>query len=678
MKIFPLVIALFIMVGCTNSESTDQSAEKNKTLNGYLTQAKIFYKKVKLDSAIMYCDSALSVANETSDKLYQAEITRIKGSALLRMDSSQLAVEYLKKARMAASSIQNDTIQAMAELHLGYGYQRLGKMDSVLFMYNHALSIYESNGDTVGMAKVLNNLSIYHKSTGNWDKALESAMQTYHIFKREDDKEKLANSLISLGNVYEKLAEYDTALACFQLAYDIGAQIENNNLTHLANANMGVVHKRKGNLLMAMEILQKSFDYYQKSGNNRQLVLILSNISLVYYDLGDVDKAISSAQEALDLSRKIGYKRGEVWALNNLGLYYKSIEKYDKAKESFRASLELALQLESKDGMEDAYSNLSNVYEITGDYKKALEYRLLHAVVKDSILNENRIRKVSEIKGDYYILQLKDQNVINELENKSLRSERNISFATGIFVIVILIWIAIYFRMKIKKNRIIAAQKIQQLEDEKKLLEAQSVILGQEKERKRIAQELHDGIGVLLSTASIHFSGVEQNTKDNKTNEMIKKAKDLLSKAGGEVRKISQNMMPVVLSKFGLREAIEDLFDELEESGRIRTEVTMICTNDRLTEDTEIMVYRIVQEMINNTLKHAEATEITCRLKRDPELIIIDYSDNGKGFDTDALPRNKSLGIYGIRSRVDFLHGEIELKSTISQGTSYHIRIPVG
>jgi signal transduction histidine kinase len=151
----------------------------------------------------------------------------------------------------------------------------------------------------------------------------------------------------------------------------------------------------------------------------------------------------------------------------------------------------------------------------------------------------------------------------------------------------------------------------------------------------------------------------------------------MLNEASKEVRKVSHNMMPGVLSKFGLKEAIEDLFEKVEEIETIRTEVSLICSNERLPENLEIMIYRIVQEMINNTLKHAEASEIKCSIKRDQEKIIIHFSDNGKGFDAKALPHDRSLGIYGIRSRVDFLSGSVNLKSEKDVGTTYEIVIPL-
>jgi signal transduction histidine kinase len=230
--------------------------------------------------------------------------------------------------------------------------------------------------------------------------------------------------------------------------------------------------------------------------------------------------------------------------------------------------------------------------------------------------------------------------------------------------------------MRARKNRIIAAQKIQQLEDEKKLMAAQSVMVGQEKERERIARELHDGIGVLLSTASIHFSSVEEKA-DKETSEMLNKANKLLKDASKEVRQISHNMMPGVLSKFGLREAIEDLCDDVEDASKIKVNLALTCGKERLSENMEIMIYRVIQEMLNNTIKHAKASVIDLMIKRDPDTITIKCSDNGIGFEEGKLPPGKNLGLSGIQSRVEYLGGTVELKSDLNKGTRYLINIPL-
>jgi len=136
-------------------------------------------------------------------------------------------------------------------------------------------------------------------------------------------------------------------------------------------------------------------------------------------------------------------------------------------------------------------------------------------------------------------------------------------------------------------------------------------------------------------------------------------------------------MMPGVLSKFGLKEAIEDLFEELEEAGDIKVNLKLTCREERLAENMEIMIFRVIQELLNNTIKHAKASTVSLYITRGDEEISIDYLDDGIGFDEEKLPHGKNLGVSGIRSRIEYLGGKLKLESEKGKGTRYSISVPI-
>jgi len=674
--IFLILISIFF--SCSNAPESRSNRSEEDKVDYFLEHATYHYYKGVLDSVIIYADSALNTFDYQISPINLTQLRRLKGSTYARMDSLNSAIETLRLTRSEAINLENDSIQAMAELHLGWTFSKINnKIDSVLIIYNHALQLYKKNNDTVGIAKILNNISIYYKNYANYDKALEAALQSYSIFKKGNDSFKIISSLINLGNVYLELGEYDTAMSCFKESYNLSLSSGFEKLLNTSLSNIGIVYYKWGKYQQALDAFNKVIDYSEKHKNKRDLARNYSHLSLVYDKLNEMDKAFEYVEKSLKLSREYSFTNQEISALNNLGLYYKKQKKHIKSIDAFKKSLELSRIDSSLESMKDACSNLANVSELVGNYKDAYFYRMEYSALKDKILDHEKQLIIGGIKGDYYIIQLMDQNRINQLEKQQIRFERNLSFGLGITGIVLLILLVIALRNRARKNRIISAQRIQQLEDEKRILAAQSVIVGQEEERKRIAQELHDGIGVLLSTASIHFSSLSLDDDPKKITKVFTKATKMLEEAGKEVRKVSHNMMPGVLSKFGLKEAIEDLFETIEETGTIHTEVSMKCKKERLPENLEIMIYRIVQEMINNTIKHAEASTIKCKLKRTESNITIHFADDGKGFNSDALPKDKSLGIFGIRSRVDFLGGTVNLKSKPGSGTSYDITIPL-
>ncbi len=174
----------------------------------------------------------------------------------------------------------------------------------------------------------------------------------------------------------------------------------------------------------------------------------------------------------------------------------------------------------------------------------------------------------------------------------------------------------------------------------------------------------------------MQFKIIEDKSPGN--SEMIKKAGGLLEKASSDVRRISHNMMPGILTKLGLDEAIEDLFDNINDTPGI-TAILNITNEEekRLPENTEIMIYRMVQEMVNNTLKYAGADKVTLDLIYEDETVSLQYSDNGKGFDVEEKLKSKSIGLTSIQSRIEFLGGKLNINSKSGRGTSYFINIPV-
>ncbi len=233
-------------------------------------------------------------------------------------------------------------------------------------------------------------------------------------------------------------------------------------------------------------------------------------------------------------------------------------------------------------------------------------------------------------------------------------------------------------RQKIRHEKAMGLEKIQRLEEEKKLMTAKMLLEGQEEERKRIARELHDGLGVLLSATKMQFTTIKNISPEN--GHIIDRATQLLEQATGDVRKISHNMMPGLLTKLGLYEAVEDLFENLNDADNIHAAFEITGEDIRLPENNEIMLYRVIQEMVNNTLKHAEASEIKLIINVIPDRMDLIYFDNGKGFDMVQVFRNDAdtLGLKSIRSRIGFLNGKIDIDSRPGRGTRFAIEIPVG
>lgn len=224
-----------------------------------------------------------------------------------------------------------------------------------------------------------------------------------------------------------------------------------------------------------------------------------------------------------------------------------------------------------------------------------------------------------------------------------------------------------------RQQNMMLEEKVKIVEKEQQVTSLQSMINGQESERTRIARDLHDGMGGLFSTVKMHFSTLQQDTPAIKDNMLYQKTLDLINNAADELRKVAHNMMPEVLMKLGLIEALREFCNNIS-SGRL-LEITFqtFGMEDRLNSSTEIMLYRIVQELVNNIIKHADATEAIIQINREQNRLSLTIEDNGRGFDTEEADVKRGMGLEAVRSRVVYLNGHVTVDSRKNIGTTIMI-----
>ena len=200
------------------------------------------------------------------------------------------------------------------------------------------------------------------------------------------------------------------------------------------------------------------------------------------------------------------------------------------------------------------------------------------------------------------------------------------------------------------------------------------MLKGQEEERSRLAKDLHDGLGGLLSGVKFSLDNMKGNLIMTPENILVfDRSLDMIDTSIKELRRVAHNMMPEMLTKFGLDDALKDYCSTINTTGLISVKYQSAGLESRISTTIEIIVYRIVQELLNNTMKHAFATEVFVQLIRDENRLSIIVEDNGKGFDTVLVNENKSAGWMNIRSRVDYLKGQLDIHSEPGKGTLVNI-----
>ncbi len=215
-------------------------------------------------------------------------------------------------------------------------------------------------------------------------------------------------------------------------------------------------------------------------------------------------------------------------------------------------------------------------------------------------------------------------------------------------------------------------------ESEKQLVALTSILQGQEEERSRMAKDLHDGLGGMLSGIKLNLSSLEDNVAMHHSDKILfSKSIVQLDNAIAEMRRVAHNMMPEALLKFGLSEAVQDYCDGINESNTVKIKYTGLGPASPMEKPAEVTLYRIIQELTNNAIKHAEAKSIFIQIARHDHGLTLTVEDDGKGFDANELNAVRGAGLRNVQSRVDYLKGSFIIDSEPGKGTAVNIEIPV-
>jgi len=641
-------------------------------------------KSINHQQAIDFAKKGLVLARETNDYEDMSTFLWQAGLSFQMLGQFDSAMHYIKQSVIVANTHKLTNAGLTAAHRLGALYYRMGNSDSARAIFQKVLD--ESVKHNFGKGEMLasSGLGKLAKREGNYEQSLRHFMRELQLAKELDFPNSEAHALMNMGIIYGKMRDMSKAKSMSLEALSIANEIGDRDRTLQLFNNLAVMYRISGNYDSSLFFQQKSLDISQKAGNMGQVTLSYMNFGTTYayqkmFDLAEryYDSAYALAKNSKNIPQKMSL-------LQNLSAVNKDRGYFRESIKFAQMALALSQTTKQTNTLPDLYENLYLSYKGMGKTDSALYYHEQYVIFHDSLFNETKQKNIEELKIKYETQ--KNEGDLLDLENKSLeqslalaskRIQLNILYGTSFTVLVVLVLLWILYRVKHRNALIIKEKEIERLVRDKEMNAAVALLSGQEEERKRIAQEIHDGIGVLLSSASLYLSQLNTSSTKEEVVAALQKAEEMIRQAADDVRKISHNMMPGVLSRFGLWDALEDLFEEVEEMGIVKVQYSRQGAKTRLAENTEVMVYRMMQELVNNTLKHAQASLIQANIQRTNTTLTILYKDNGVGFHQDNLPKEKSLGLSGIYSRTEYLHGSINLKSAEGQGFYAQIDIPL-
>jgi two-component system NarL family sensor kinase len=626
--------------------------EMADAMNAMAKEFKILYKS---DSIKFYADSALKISTRNN---YTKGIT----SSNITLCTYYWSNGQLENARVIipallywAKKLDDNDLLGKAYYNAGVVYGMTGNPDSALYFFKTSLAlnledstivfknynglgnIYKNIGDERNLALVYSNIGSGYNSLRQYDEAEKYIRMGLEFARKCKAYDIVAGDLSRLSAIYYDRKEYVEALKFLDSASALLDSIGDYSGRNDLYRRYGMNYEGLGKSELALTYYLKAYENSKSEIDPEGMITSLQNIAWVYAAMGKHDIATAYLDSGLTIAFQKGYQPLQMMLLNSQAEISYESRKYKQAYDEFKAYFHL--------------------------------YDTLNDVEKTKVINEVKLKYEKE----------KDQAQIFNLEKEALKKtlQRNLILFNSSALLVAALFFLMLLRHKLVKTRLIAQQKVRELEEEAKIKTARKLVEGQEIERKRIALELHDGLGVLLSATKMQFSALQDNWPKDLPG--IDKAIHLLEEATREVRRISHHMMPGLLTKLGLYEALEDLVESINDMEKIQASVEIEGKKSRLPENIEIMVFRIIQEMVNNTLKYAKASRIELSVKISNPSLLINYKDDGIGFDVDRTlnSNTKSLGLKSIESRVDFLNGELKIESAPGNGVNFLIRVPV-
>jgi signal transduction histidine kinase len=429
-------------------------------------------------------------------------------------------------------------------------------------------------------------------------------------------------------------------------------------------------------IVSAKRYIDSSGIYFDELANINSVDIIFSYYLVaaqVFRKMNQLDSSFHYFQKSFEVSKKYGYSYGKAESQLQMGAIAILQKKYPEAEKYLLTGIEEAKAINYYGMLDEGYKYLSDIYSVTGRYKQAYEYFQKYKDLSDSVVNLESKKYATELEKKYQS-EKKDKQIIlqqSQLEKRKILNYVLIGSAAGLLLLSLLVYRNYNQKKKLQQHR------ISELVKEKHLTATEAVLKGEEQERTRLAKDLHDGLGGMLSGIKYSFQTMKGNlimTPDNAR--AFERSMDMLDSSIKEMRRVAHNMMPEALVKFGLDTALKDFCNDINQSGAIRTTYQSIGLENAVIEQTTaVTIYRIVQELINNTMKHAAAKTAIVQVSKTNGTISITVEDDGKGFNPVILQGTKGIGWSNIQSRVGYLQGKMDVQSEPGKGTSVHIEL---
>ena len=616
-------------------------------------------------------DSLQNRLNAIEDE-NEKSVVQLQLSKLFERSDIAQSMEY---ANLSLKTSTNDSIKSESYNQLGRGYFYQNQLDSAAFHFEKSINLFNSLGYEEQASSIKISLGAVQLRKGAYKQAVNTLINGATFFEEIGDSINLAKCYSNVSTAFGELGETEKAIDYGEKALYIFKKKELVPYQAITLPNLASEFLKLKDSLKAKAYFLEAEKLALQRDDKFSLARIYNNLGNMYLE---TDHELSNIylNKALRLRTETKNNDGIDILYNNLGCLQLKKGNYKCAVDY----LQNALKLGTGVNLATSYKNLSEAYRKLGDHKSALEYSEKRNNLNDSISKAEHQKAITEISTKYET-EKKEKEILN-LQNKNLqtniksRQNRNLMYLS--LALLALTGISAFsFIKNTKKKRIIAEQqqlleheKVTRLLKEQELIGIDAMLEGQEKERQRISEDLHDSLGGKLSALKLFIEDVK--TTDKK---LYTKIKTVLDESYNDVRNISHQQNASTIINRGLIPSVKMAANQLKSTEKLNIEVTNIDQRQKIKGFVELQLFRIIQELLTNTIKHAGATNVTIQFSEEDDTLNIVYEDDGIGF--DHKKPSPGIGLKNIAHRIRKIGGSFIIDSSSGNGTTIILNVPV-
>ncbi|MEO6454814.1 MAG: sensor histidine kinase [Ginsengibacter sp.] len=636
-----------------------------------------------------YCN-AQAIPDSLLHKLNTAANDSVKARTLLDIGETieatltEKSFDYYQQALALSKKIKNNRLILSSLNDVGICYIELNKLNNAIITLQQAVAVAKQLNDTLRIAKILTNIGNVYLGKSDRFNAIEYYLQSARLWETAADQKNLPGLYSNICSLLSDQKEYDKSLEYGNKAFVLAQKIGDDYSAVNALLNLSNTYSNLGKFEKEYELLQQALPLAKKGKDIEQIATVYHNLGDYYYQEKQYQPSLTNYLESHNYVLQMGNKYHLCTSFSMLALVYHKLDQNDKALQYILQAEKLAGEVGARADLKQIYLTRSEIEKRRGNPGTAYDYLYKASEIKDSLFKVETSERVADAEAKYQnekkqqeILQLEKDKQIQALSIKQ-KSILNY-FLTGSVAALLIVGFLGYRNLRnrqqlAKQQDELQQQQIRELEKDKQLVAVDSMLKGQEDERSRLAKDLHDGLGGLLSGVKFSLSNMKDNliiTPDNMA--VFERSLDMIDTSIKELRRVAHNMMPEMLTKFGLDEALKEYCNSINSTKLLTIKYQSLGMEARFDKSVEIIIYRIVQELLNNVIKHAAATEAFVQLIKEGSRLNVVVEDNGKGFDVNLPETNKGAGLTNVRSRVEYLKGQLDIHADTGKGTLVNI-----